>query len=79
MKKAYLIAFYDIRAKTITRMQTASEFPVSQMDLGRVYQLLVTHAEGVSFQVALWALQDQIRGPILQWTHEYLRPKDLQR
>ena len=79
MKKAYLIAFYDIRTKTITRMQTASEFPVSQMDFGVVYQLLVTHAEGVSFQVALWALQAQIRGPNLQWTQEYLRSEDLTR
>ena len=47
MQTAYLIAFYDTRTKTIARIKIASAWPVSQMDLGVVHQLLITSVKGL--------------------------------
>jgi beta-lactamase superfamily II metal-dependent hydrolase len=73
MATAYLIAFYDSQRKTIERMQIASEYPVEQMGIGRIHQLLAASTDAPHYGDAEAVLKSMIRRNItLRWTHEYL-------
>ena len=74
---SYLIAFYDTRVGKITRMQFAGEWPVSQMNLGVVHQLLVSQVPGPTYHVADLAHRRLVRHEQWAWTHQFLRPEDL--
>lgn len=70
MPRAYLIAMYSTRRRTIAGFITASDYPVTQLVSG-VVQMLVAEVTAENFDKAHRVLVSSLSSPALSWVLEY--------